>query len=159
VKPTKGVLLVLGLAALIAGSCGRSSPPETSAPAQQQQQAAGGSITVGGDLNASFPKVDAPYTLTFTQEKAGYAQADLSRDGEKLAQLSVSDTNANPSARDKFASSSRSFAGHPSASVGSQGTAILVNGRYQIQVRSQSASFSAQDREAWLARFQTSSLR
>jgi len=156
VKLTKGVLLVLGLAALITGSCGRSTPPEATTP---RQQAPRGAIIVGGDLNAAFPKVDAPYTLTFTQEKPGYAQADLSRDGEKLAQLSVSDTNANPSAREKFGSSSRSIAGHPSASVGSQGTAILVNGRYQIQVRSQSASFGAQDREVWLARFQTSSLR
>jgi hypothetical protein len=97
--------------------------------------------------------------VQFTQEKEGYAQADLLRDGKKMAQLSISDTDSNPSARDKFKPGARTIAGHPSATVGSLGTAILVANRYQVQVRSIDPAFTAQEREAWLNQFQLGGLK
>ncbi len=116
-------------------------------------------VSAGKTFNSAFPKPAAGLTVQFTQEKEGYSQADLLKDGKKLAQLSISDTNSNPSARDKFKPDARSIAGHPSASVGSMGTAILVANRYQVQVRSTDPSFSAQDREAWLNQFQLGGLK
>ncbi len=109
--------------------------------------------TAGGEFNKFFPQVAAPLDLVYTQEKEGFAQAELSDDGEEVATLSVSDTATNPSARDKFADSDMKIAGYPAAAVGSQGTALLVAGRFQVQVRSRVDSFTEDDRSEWLSRF------
>jgi hypothetical protein len=134
------LLLVLALA-----YCSRSAPEPQIVP--------------GKNFNSAFPKSGGGLTVQFTQEKEGYAQADLLKDGKKMAQLSISDTDSNPSARDKFKPGARTIAGHPSATVGSLGTAILVGNRYQVQVRSIDPGFTAQEREAWLTQFQLGGLK
>ena len=45
----------------------------------------------------------------------------------------------------------------PAVARGELGTAVLA-GRFQVQVRSKSSSFTAEDREAWLAKFDLSGL-
>jgi hypothetical protein len=75
-----------------------------------------------------------------------------------VAALTVSDTDANPSARAKFKSSSKQIAGFPAAAVGTLGTAVLVGERYQVQVRSADGAFTAADREAWLSKFKLAEL-
>ncbi len=116
-------------------------------------------ITPGKNFNTAFPRSGAGLTVQFTQEKEGYAQADLLKDGKKMAQLSISDTDSNPNAREKFKPGARTIAGHPSATVGSLGTAILVASRYQVQVRSIDPGFTAQEREYWLNQFQLGGLK
>lgn len=74
------------------------------------------------------------------------------------AALSISDTDANPSARDKYKDATKRIAGHLAATSGSQGTAILVADRYQVQVRSLTTTFTAADREAWLEKFNLAAL-
>ena len=114
--------------------------------------------TPGSSLNAAFPKSTGAFTVRFTQEKDGFSQAELLKGAVKLAALSISDTAANPSARDKFKSTSKRIAGHPATSSGAQGTALLVADRYQVQVRSLQPAFSASDREAWLEKFNLTAL-
>ena len=113
----------------------------------------------GKNFNKVFPVSADGFSVQFTQEKDGYAQADLLKGGKKLAQFSVSDTEANPTARDKFKNSTKQIGGHASAAVGSMGTAVLVAGRYQVQVRSTDPSFTAADREAWIAKFKLGELK
>jgi hypothetical protein len=88
--------------------------------------------------------------VTYTQEKKGFAQAEVTKDGKKLATISISDTLANPEAKAKFAAASSSIADYPSATVGNNGTAILVGDRFQVQVRSLSPAMNAEGREAWI---------
>ena len=114
--------------------------------------------TEGAAFNKLFPAPADGYKVVFTQEKDGFAQADLTHDGKKVAVMTISDTAANPSARDKFKSSSKQIAGHPAAAVGSQGTALLVGDRYQVQVRSLDPSFAPAAREAWLEKFKLTQL-
>lgn len=149
----KRMLVVLAL--LVAGFfVYRMVQPEPPAPAPAKEAAkAAEPVVEGKDLNAFFPKAGDGYELKFTQEKEGYAQADLLMNGKRLAQLSISDTNANPSARDKFKDTVRKIDGRPVAAVGSQGTALLVGDRYQIQVRSLGPEFKAEQRDEWLSRF------
>lgn len=137
-------------AALLFLRCGRN--PE---PVVEQKPAAATKpvVSEGRAFNARFPKGADGMDVTFTQEKDGYAQADLTRGGKKIAQLSISDTNANPSARDKFASATRKIAGLPAAAVGNMGTAVLAAGRYQVQVRSLDKGFAEADRVAWIQKF------
>ncbi|MBM3458165.1 MAG: hypothetical protein FJX77_06500 [Armatimonadetes bacterium] len=117
-----------------------------------------GKPVAGGALNRYFPAAGSGMQRVFTQEKGGFAQADLTRGGKTVATLSISDTNANPSARSKFGSGSARVAGYPSAGVGANATAILVGNRYQVQVRSQDPTFDAGQREAWLQKFDLAGL-
>ncbi|MEZ4676063.1 MAG: hypothetical protein R2932_17700 [Caldilineaceae bacterium] len=107
----------------------------------------------GGEFNKFFPKDDGDYNVIFTQEKTGFAQAQLNFQGAEVATISVSDTANNTSALEKFQTSSDEIAGYPMATVGALGTAILVAERFQVQVRAKDESFSAADRQQWIERF------
>ena len=91
----------------------------------------------GSALNKFFPK-----GVTFKQEKPGFSMADV-----KGGTLSITDLAGNPSGRDKYAASTEKIEGYPAVRVGNQGVAILVGGRYQVQVRSVSP-----DKESWLGK-------
>ena len=120
--------------------------------------AAGTKAVAGGSFNKLFPKDQDGYNRVFTQEKKGFAEALLRKGGKKLAIISISDVAANPAAISKYQQAGQQIAGYPAAPVGSQGTAILVGNRYQVQVRSMDASFTAAEREAWLGKFNLSGL-
>lgn len=112
----------------------------------------------GGQFNKLFPSGGDGYSVTFQQEKAGFAEAKLKKSGKEVAVLSINDTNSNPSAADKFKSSSSKIGGYPSIQVGSSQTALLVGDRYQVKVRSVAPSFSVSDRTVWLKKFKLSKL-
>ena len=112
----------------------------------------------GGDLNRFFPKVESPFDIVFKQEKQGFAQVSLQKDGQELAVLSISDTTDNPDAKNKYQDSDQTLDGHPMAAAGSKGTAILVADRYQVQARSMDPSFGEAERKEWLQKFDLKSL-
>ena len=112
----------------------------------------------GGDFNKFFPKDEGDYNVLYTQEKEGFAQAKLNLNGTEVATLAVSDTVISVDALDKFKDSKEEIAGYPAAAVGALGTAVLVGDRFQVQVRSKDASFSADDREAWIEKFDLAGL-
>lgn len=126
---------------------------EAQATTEGRQIASEGEVVRGGELNRFFPEERDPFTLTFLQEKEGFAEAALEFEGEEVATLSISDTANNPSARDKFADSDRDLEGYPLAAVGSRGSAILVADRFQVQARSTADDFAESDRTAWLLEF------
>ena len=112
----------------------------------------------GGDLNRFFPKVESPFDIVFKQEKQGLAQASLQKDGTEMLVLTISDTTNNPEAKEKYQASDQTLDGHPMASAGSKGTAILVADRYQVQARSMDPSFGEDERKEWLRKFDLKSL-
>jgi hypothetical protein len=109
--------------------------------------------TSGGEFNRCFPKGSDGYKRVYTQEKKGFAEAKLEKDGKTYALIAVSDLKNNLSAADKFKSSTKEIGGYPSVNQGSTATALLVEERYQVKVLSKVPSFSKQDREAWLSKF------
>ncbi|MCB0065297.1 MAG: hypothetical protein KDE19_24400 [Caldilineaceae bacterium] len=112
----------------------------------------------GGEFNKFFPKDDGDYNVLFTQEKEGFAQAQLNFQGSEVATLSVSDTANNPDALEKFQDTDSEVAGYPAAGVGSLGTAILVAERFQVQVRSKDDSFTEEQRTDWIEQFDLAGL-
>jgi hypothetical protein len=152
------LVLILIIGAFFVWRGLRSTPeptprPPSVAPASGTPKAVPQSQAISGSsLNRAFPEAEGAYDVAFTQEKDGFSQADIVKEKAKVATLSVSDTAANPSARDKFKTSTRKIGGYPVAAVGSMGTALLVGDRYQVQVRSLVPAFTAADRDAWLAR-------
>jgi hypothetical protein len=143
------ILLTLVVLAILPAACGRESRWDEADQASKGQKAVSGEALPGSAFNKFFPESGDGAKVTYTQEKKGFAQADLKLDGKEVATLSISDTANNPSAREKFGGG-ETLGGYPKANVGSKGTAILVADRFQVQVRSQDADF---DREAWLLEF------
>ncbi|MDP8963520.1 MAG: hypothetical protein M3O33_05940 [Cyanobacteriota bacterium] len=151
--------LLLSLLLLVT-SCA-SQPPNRFDQAQQQssQQKSGQAVvkdaTQGSNFNKFFPKASNGYERVYTQEKKGFAQAKLKKDGKEVATLSISDTKSTPATAAKYQQSTKKVAGYPATSVGTMQTSILVNNRYQVTVRSTDPSF---DREAWLQKFDLNGL-
>jgi hypothetical protein len=129
-----------------------SAVPATTYPVHREE------VTAGAKLNSVFPKAEGEFKLTFTQEKTGFAEADLFKGGVKLAAMTVSDTEATPTARDKYKTSTKKLGNYPMVANGSMGTAVLVANRYQVQVRSLAPAFTAADRETWLEKFHLAKL-
>lgn len=125
----------------------RESTGRNAAPAVVKES------TQGGEFNKFFPKSGGGYQVVAAQEKKGFAEYKVNRDGKNVAMLSVSDTTNNPTARQKFQSSSQRIGGYPAVDQGNNGTAVLVADRYQVKVQSRDTSFTKSDREAWIQKF------
>ncbi|MEJ7699064.1 MAG: hypothetical protein WKF71_05380 [Pyrinomonadaceae bacterium] len=108
----------------------------------------------GGEFNKFFPAAnEGGYTRVASQEKEGFAEYKLKKDGKDVAMLAVSDTVTNPEAATKFQQSTRQINGYPAMDQGSTATAVLVDNRFQVKVLSRSPSFTKEDRETWLQKF------
>lgn len=142
---------------LLFTSCTQQAPSRFD-DAQQESTSKGATAVVdtsqsGGAFNRYFPDSSSEYERVYSQEKKGFAQAKLKKEGQEIAILSISDVLNNPSTVKKFQSSETKIKGYPAVNQGSTGTAILVGDRYQIKIRSKDKSFSQSDREKWLAKF------
>lgn len=126
------------------GGQGRSGVPD-SAPA--------GKAVAGSKFNKFFPRSSGGYNVVAAQEKTGFAEYKVNKDGKNVAMLSVNDLANNPSALSKYKTSSKTIGGYPAAVQGSTMTSVLVGGRYQVKVQSRDSSFTESDREAWLQKF------
>ncbi|MCS6807533.1 MAG: hypothetical protein RML40_01485 [Bacteroidota bacterium] len=120
--------------------------------AKKQAQESGALPTPqeGGIFNAFFPKNEPGFELVASQEKTGFAEYKLKKNGTDLAMIAISDIANNPQAAEKFASATKTIAGFPVVEQGNTATALLVGGRFQVKVLSRSLSFTKADREAWL---------
>ncbi|ARV60670.1 hypothetical protein BZZ01_20465 [Nostocales cyanobacterium HT-58-2] len=135
---------------------GRFDQVQQESSRQRSGQSVAREGTQGAEFNKFFPSPQAGYQRVYTQEKKGFSEAKLKKDGKDLAVLSISDTqavkgSANPAA--KFVNSPKTIAGYPAVSQGTTGTAILVGNRYQVKVQSRDPSFTEADRQAWLEKF------
>jgi hypothetical protein len=142
---------------LLLTSCGQQTPSRFDG-AQQSSTGKGATAVVdksqsGGTFNRYFPGSADGYERVYSQEKQGFAEAKLKKDGQEIAILAISDVLNNPSTVDKFKQSSSQIGGYPVISQGNTATAVLVNNRYQVKIRAKDASFSQSDREKWLSKF------
>ena len=115
-------------------------------------------VLPGSQFNQYFPPETDGYQRVYVQEKSGFAEAKLKRDGTDLAMLAVSDTASNPPAVAKYENSDRTIAGYPAVTLGDTTTSILVGDRLQVKVLSRDSTFTAADREAWIEKFDLAGL-
>ncbi|MDJ0617172.1 MAG: hypothetical protein QNJ63_10580 [Calothrix sp. MO_192.B10] len=137
---------------------GRFDQVQQESSRQRSGQAVSKKATQGSEFNRLFPSSSDGYQRVFTQEKKGFSQAKLKKDGKEVAVLSISDTSSTPSTAAKYSNSTAKIAGYPAREIGNTQTAILVNNRYQVKVASRSASFTASDRQDWIQKFNLSRL-
>ena len=107
----------------------------------------------GSAFNQFFPTSNGDYEVVPAQEKKGFAEYKLKRNGETVAMLAINDTLSVPTAAAKYQNASEAIAGHPTVDQGITATGLLVNGRYQVKVLSRSPDFSRDDRVDWLQKF------
>jgi hypothetical protein len=149
------ISLVLGSLILTAGCAVAEEPSRWDAAqeASSGERATAGDALAGGEFNKFFPESEGDYSVVYTQEKRGFAEAVLKEDGADVATLAVFDTLSNPDTATKYTESTQEIGGYPAVAVGDNGTAILVADRFQVQIRSQLDDFDEADRAEWLQAF------
>ncbi len=153
----KKIFAVLLGVVLLTASCATEAPSRFD-QAQQDSSARGSSAVVkesesGSSFNRYFPDAGSGYQRVYTQEKKGFAQAKLKKDGKSVATMAISDTANNPAARSKFQSSQGNIGGYPMVSQGSKSTVVLVADRFQVKISSSDTAFTESDRKQWLSKF------
>jgi hypothetical protein len=154
----RGLVAVLLCFTLVIAGC-QTKAPSQFAQVQRESTTRGATpavakdATKGGEFNKFFPKPQAGYERVYTQEKKGFAEAKLKKDGKDQAMLAVSDTKSLPTAAAKFENAKSSIAGYPSVDLGTTQTSVLVADRYQVKVISKAPDFSKDDRVAWIQKF------
>lgn len=158
--------LVLSVLLLITGC--ESKPPSQFDQAQQEstkkatQPAVAKNATQGSSFNKFFPKPGDGYERVFTQEKKGFAEAKLKKDGKDMAMLAISDAasdvTAGVSATKKFDKSTSKISGYPALEIGKTQTALLVSDRYQVKVLSRNPAFTQAERREWIQKFDLAGL-
>ncbi len=153
----RSLLSLLIPLALVHVACTKEPP----APTRWDTDAAPGTIATaavspeakpGSVFNAFFPPDGTEGTKRiFTQEKAGFAEAKVQKDGRDIAVLSISDTLSDEQARKKFSAATDKIGAFPLITVGKNQSALLVKDRYQVKVSSQTLDDAA--RKAWLSQF------
>lgn len=129
-----------------------NAAPQT--PTAQNHSPRSSKPLAGGAFNKFFPAADeSGFTRVASQEKEGFAEYKLKKDGKEVAMLAVTDTATNPEAAAKFRESTRQINGYPAIDQGSTATAVLVDNRFQVKVLSRSPTFTKEDRDAWLQKF------
>ncbi|XHX80545.1 MAG: hypothetical protein RBJ76_11635 [Stenomitos frigidus ULC029] len=158
--------LMLSLLLLVTGCTAKESSPFDQAQQESTQRNAQPAVAKkaaqGSSFNKFFPKPGDGYERVFTQEKKGFAEAKLKKDGKDLAMLAISDAASDStggiSATKKFEKSVTKIAGYPVVDVGTTQTAILVADRYQVKVLSRNPLFTKAERQAWIQRFDLAGL-
>jgi hypothetical protein len=126
-----------------------ATPPAKIQPAVPEQE--------GSAFNKAFPADGVEgYKRVFTQEKTGFAEAKLQKDGKEVATLAIADVGADAAATAKFSKSTEALAGHPLVTVGKNQSALLVKGRYQVKVSS--PTLGAEVRKQLLGTFNLAAL-
>ena len=107
----------------------------------------------GSEFNKFFPVQSATFDTVAKQEKSGFSQYSLQREGDEIGQLSITDLRSNPEAAKKFETPDMRIANYPAKRDGSKGTTLLVAGRFQVKIRSPEGQLNEQDRVSWLQKF------
>jgi hypothetical protein len=152
------VFAALLVSVLLLTTACATKPPSRFDAAQQDSsrqrtgQAVAKTATQGSEFNKYFPASGGGFDRVYTQEKKGFSEANLKKNGKVVAQLAISDTTSTPTTAASYSKSATKIAGYPAKTLGSTQTAVLV-AKYQVKVLSKDPSFTASDREAWIKKF------
>jgi hypothetical protein len=153
--------VVLSLA-LAVGACAPKPPSRYDQVQKETSQTGSSAVSKeavnGSQFNKFFPKSGNGYSVVPSQEKKGFAEHKVNRGGKNVAVLSINDTISNPSAAEKYQQSTTKIAGYPALPQGQTGTGVLVGDRFQVKAQSRDPSFTAQDRVAWIQKFDLNGL-
>jgi hypothetical protein len=153
-----GLFAFSASASTLGVACKKDPPSRWEQPAEaigsaqaKKDDAPSKPVVVGGSLNKFFPgEAESGKKRTFTTEKDGYVEAKLEDGGKVIATLSITDTNGAGDAA-KFDTATEKLGEFPMRMPTSKQTSVLVAKRFQVKVSSD--GMSADDRKAWLQKF------
>ncbi len=146
------VILITSTTACATKAPGRFDAAQQESSQKRSGQAVAKNATQGSEFNKLFPSDGGGFDVVFTQEKKGFAEANLKEGGKVVAQLAISDTTSTPATAAGYKTSTKQVGGYPAKTLGKTKTSILV-GKYQVSAISKDPSFTDSDREAWLQKF------
>lgn len=135
------------------GNPAGDQPVVTELPAIDLVALASGDPLPGSEFNKFFPAQTGNDDRVAKQEKQGFAQYSLRRDGAEIAQFSITDLRSNPQAAEKFEQPDLTIDGYPAKKDGANGTTLLAGQRFQVKVRSPGGQLNEADRINWLKKF------
>ncbi len=155
--PKKALIALLLSCLLFVGACAKAPSPYAQVQKESTQRGATPAVAKvaeqGAKFNKFFPDGVRGYEIIPTQEKKGFAEYKVNKDGKTVAMLSINDTVSLPAAAEKYRNSTTKVANYPSVEQGTTTTGLLVNDRYQVKVLSRDPEFTRDDRVAWLQKF------
>jgi hypothetical protein len=154
------IVILLPLAALAGAGCYREPTrwDEVQQQTRRNAPAVAKEAVAGSEFNKLFPRPEGDFDVVYTQEKTGFAEADLKKEGKVVATLAISDTISNPEAAQKYRDVTAQLKDYPLLDIGDTGSGVLVGDRFQVQVRSKDANFGKAEREQWLGKFDLANL-
>jgi hypothetical protein len=151
--------ILLSLVLLIPGcfqkEASKYSQVQKDSTSRAAQPAVAKDATQGGEFNKFFPNDADGYDRVFSQEKKGFAEAKLNKGGKNVAVLSINDTSSPglAASANKYQKSTEKLNGFPLlVETPLKSTGVLVK-KFQVKVASRDASFTAENRLAWLKKF------
>ena len=116
-------ILRWGLALLVTGSLALAAllflPVSSWLPGGTVGDIPTGQVVNGTALNRLFPAPELGEQMVFSQEKRGFSEAKLKRQGQVAALLAISDLTTAPEARQKYSASQELLQGWPLVEQGS----------------------------------------
>jgi hypothetical protein len=154
------IVVLLPLAALAGAGCYREPTRWDGVRRQTRHNtpAVAKEAVPGSEFNRLFPRPEGDFDVVYTQEKPGFAEADLKKEGKVVATLAISDTASNPDAAQKYKDATARLKDFPMIDIGDNGTGVLVGDRFQVQVRSKDSNFGKAEREEWLSKVDLANL-
>jgi hypothetical protein len=152
----KALIPLLLCVFLMVTACTKAPSPYAQVQKETSRRGAPSAVVKSSEQGATFNKffpVAKGYDVIPAQEKKGFAEYKVTKDGKTLAMLSISDTLNVPGSAAKYQSSTSKVGNYPSVEQGTTATGILVNGRYQVKVLSRDPAFVQANRVAWLQKF------
>jgi hypothetical protein len=144
-------LAILGFLALVACDNKPASRWDDAGAAPKPLREVEAKPKEGSAFNKFFPTDADGFKRVFTQEKTGFAEAKLQKDGKDVATLVIHDVIGESDVKAKFERASDKLDGYPLVTVGKNQSAILVKDRYQVKVSS--TTLDADARKEWFRRF------
>jgi hypothetical protein len=154
------IVILLPLATLAGAGCYQKPTrwDEVQQQTRRNAPAVSKEAVAGSEFNKLFPRPEADFDVVFSQEKPGFAEADLKKEGKVVATLAISDTVSNPEAAEKYRDATARLKDYPMVDIGDTGSGVLIGDRFQVQVRSKDANFGKDEREQWLGKFDLANL-
>lgn len=148
--------------ALVAGGCASEQPSRYDQVQQETSQKGSKAVSKeavnGSKMNRFFPDSGDGFSVVPSQEKRGFAEHKINRGGKNVAVLSINDTVSTPDTVNKYRSNAYRIGGYPAVDQGQNITAVLVGDRFQVKAQSRDASFTKDDRVAWIEKFDLNGL-
>src|SRR5262249_14892852 len=118
------IVLVVPLAALAGAGCYREPTrwDEVQQQTRRNAPAVAKEAVPGSEFNKMFPRPEGDFDVVYTQEKPGFAEADLKKEGKVVATLAISDTASNPESAQKYKDTTARLKDFPMVDIGDNGT-------------------------------------